>query len=570
MAAITMATVASVIQSVRTIDAQPPVIKLPTPPSLEGALAPNYWLSKAAKYMEGKVPGPGSMVVVNRYVYTGLQNGWIVEIRPDGRVRNILRMSTKKCGTVSLNEKDCGRPLGIRADRFQFLIVADAYKGIFKIHPRTGAFRTLVDASMGVKGQPLGFINDLAVARDGTIFFTSSSARHNRTSYLEIMLDGDSTGRVLLFDPRAAPPNQVRELISNLRYPSGLQLSRDETYLLIGEGARAKIHRAWIGHKHPKRGVIETFVDNLPGFVANIRLSPRNTYWVALSGSRSKQDPSLLDLYGDQPDKRRELMAMNRSAVLAKMPKNSLIVELDQSGKIIRSLHDPHGQQFSTISEIEEEYGILYLASVERNFVGLLDLRRLPSPALTPSQGGGSGPGPGGSGGDPPKEDNLEPFLNQVRKNTRSLSGNELQNIVIILVRRLVEALSEIRRVLNQASELRKDLTSLQQMFPNDTETSPATQNPLSETTWFDFGQEEGNGAGVRYGAGTTQWPFGTTMGGATMQESTTAATTTTVSTTTTEASTTTADTTTTATTEERTTTTEASTEPATTNPSAD
>ncbi|XP_076443101.1 adipocyte plasma membrane-associated protein-like [Babylonia areolata] len=559
---VAMVTVALNMNHVQMLDTQPHVVKLPTPPALVGVLSANHWLAKARRYAENKIVGPGSMVVVNRYVYTGLKNGWVVEVRPDGRVRGILRMSNKRCGTVSMDELACGRPLGVRADRYQYLVVADAYKGIFRINPRSGAFRTLVDASMLVNNKPLGYINDLAVSRDGTIFFTSSSAKYNRTSSLDILLEGESTGRVLVYNPREAPPKHVRELVSNLRYASGLQLARDESYLLIGEGGRAKIHRAWIGLNTPKRGTIETFAENLPGFVGNIRLSPRNTFWVALSGSRSKDAPSLLDLYGAQPERRRQLMAMKPSSVQAQMPKHGLVVELDQSGKIVRSLHDPHGLQYSAVSEVEEENGILYLGSLDRKFVGVLPLRRLPPPVMSSSPGEGStsdsGGGEGGAaGGTSPSNDKLETFLEQVRKNTRSLSGQALQDIVILLVRRLVEAVSEIRRVLAQANELRKDLNSLQNMFPNDTDSStspsssyggPTTQY-YQDTTWFDF---SGGGGGttmsaqtadptstVGFGAETTTEGF-TTSTDAQTSTATSEATTATTETTTTEAPTTT------------------------------
>ena len=38
------------------------------------------------------------IVPVTEYVYAGLQSGHVVEIVPDGRLRVILRMSTKECG----------------------------------------------------------------------------------------------------------------------------------------------------------------------------------------------------------------------------------------------------------------------------------------------------------------------------------------------------------------------------------------------------------------------------------------------------------------------------------------
>ena len=70
------------------------------------------------------------------------------------------------------------------------------------------------------------------------------------------------------------------------------------------------MNRVHVGNS-PKRGTIEPFSGNLPGFVDNIRLSPRGTYWVGLSSVRHKDAPSVLDRFGNLPSKRRELMAVS-------------------------------------------------------------------------------------------------------------------------------------------------------------------------------------------------------------------------------------------------------------------
>ena len=59
-----------------------------------------------------------------------------------------------------------------------------------------GRFRQLVNArGTRVNGKRLGFINDLAVASDGTIYFTSSSSKYTRAQYLDIILEGETSGR---------------------------------------------------------------------------------------------------------------------------------------------------------------------------------------------------------------------------------------------------------------------------------------------------------------------------------------------------------------------------------------
>src|SRR5690606_33934077 len=66
-----------------------------------------------------------------------------------------------------------GRPLGLDFAPSGALIVADVKKGLLSISPE-GQVTTLVDS---VDGVPLGFTDDVAVAADGTIYFTDASAK---------------------------------------------------------------------------------------------------------------------------------------------------------------------------------------------------------------------------------------------------------------------------------------------------------------------------------------------------------------------------------------------------------
>ena len=65
-----------------------------------------------------------------------------------------------------------------------------------------------------------------------------------------------------------------------------------------------------MSEKSPKRGQIETFAENLPGFVDNIRRNPRGNYWVGLSRVRHAGMPSVLDTYGDRPNMRGAIMGV--------------------------------------------------------------------------------------------------------------------------------------------------------------------------------------------------------------------------------------------------------------------
>lgn len=81
-------------------------------------------------------------------------------------------------------EQTCGRPLGMRFDRYGVnLLVADAYYGLLKVHTTTGTVSTLVSSKTGAFGVPFKFVNDLDIDRHGTIYFTDSSAKWDRRNH---------------------------------------------------------------------------------------------------------------------------------------------------------------------------------------------------------------------------------------------------------------------------------------------------------------------------------------------------------------------------------------------------
>ena len=46
-----------------------------------------------------------------------------------------------------------------------------------------------------------------------------------------------------------------------------------------------------------------------------------------------------------------------------------MIIELDQKGKIVQSLHDPTGEMVSSISSVLDTGDALYLGSEDKNYI---------------------------------------------------------------------------------------------------------------------------------------------------------------------------------------------------------
>jgi hypothetical protein len=145
-----------------------------------------------------------------------------------------------------------GRPLGFHViDDGKALLVCDSLKGLLRVElGPTGAITVLANslsASSSGAGPQLGgnshiinYANDLDVAKDGTIFFSSSTAsavmQHQdgfydtMRSFLLNMCCGDHTGRLLAYDPSTA---DTREIVSGLWYANGVTIAHDEKSVLV-------------------------------------------------------------------------------------------------------------------------------------------------------------------------------------------------------------------------------------------------------------------------------------------------------------------------------------------------
>ena len=131
----------------------------------------------------------------------------------------------------------------MRFDRYGTnLIVADAYYGILEVNPKARTISTLVPPNPGVDDEPFKFLNDLDIARDGTIYFTDSSSKWQRRFNKYAILEGDGTGRLLVYHPKTG---EVEALISGVHFANGVQLSPEGDYVLVAETGSARILR-WV------------------------------------------------------------------------------------------------------------------------------------------------------------------------------------------------------------------------------------------------------------------------------------------------------------------------------------
>lgn len=329
-----------------------PAVWVPPPaPEPVGVLAVNNALA-GVEVIAGDCPGPESVAVADDgSLFAGLADGRIVQVAADG--------STVRDVAIA------GRPLGMQFAPDGHLFVADARRGLIAVDPTTGVITTLADH---VDGAPINFADDLAVARDGTVYLSDASTKYPIGEDLSDLVEHRPNGRLLAHD---LGTGSTRVLLDGLHFANGVTLSPEQDYLLVAESGVYRVLRLWL--QGPRAGQREVFADNLPGSPDNITTSPEGLYWVALPGgpqARAATDPLM-----PHPLLRRALMRAPRS-LRERIPKVGYVLALNPDGQILLTLQDPNGSKYPFITSVLEHEGTLYLGSSDTHGIGVLPAPR--------------------------------------------------------------------------------------------------------------------------------------------------------------------------------------------------
>lgn len=242
-----------------------------------------------------------------------------------------------------------GRPNGLAFDASGTLFVADLQRGLLRVDV-DGSITVLADEA---GGEPLGLANELAVAADGTIYFSDTSTFEGN-SFLEL-LEGRPYGRLLRYQPQTG---QVDVLLENLYFANGVVLSPDEDFVLVAESYRYQITRYWLEGENA--GTVDLFVENLPGFPDNLSRDSDGNYWVALFAPRV----AFIDQIHAQPFLANQLAKLPEGLLnmMSTPPRYGLVAQLDAAGHLLHTLHDPQGDVFGVTTAVVQD-GYLYLGT---------------------------------------------------------------------------------------------------------------------------------------------------------------------------------------------------------------
>ncbi|XWS22218.1 hypothetical protein CRYUN_Cryun29cG0015500 [Craigia yunnanensis] len=262
------------------------------------------------------------------------------------------------------HEKWCGRPLGLRFNKESGdLYIADAYYGLLVVGPAGGLATPLATR---VEGKQILFANDLDIHKNGSIFFTDTSKKYNRVNHFFILLEGETTGRLLRYDP---PTKTTHGVLDGLAFPNGVQLSMDQTFLLFTETSNCRLMKYWL--EGPRTGTVE-LVAHLPGFPDNVRINDKGHFWVAIDCCRTPaqevlaHNPWMRSIYFRLPIK------MSILARMMGMRMFTVISLLNEKGEIMEVLEDRKGVVMKLVSEVREVQGKLWIGTVAHNHIATL------------------------------------------------------------------------------------------------------------------------------------------------------------------------------------------------------
>lgn len=177
--------------------------------------------------------------------------------------------------------------------------------------------------------------------------YCSDQANDNHREYMMLVLSGDASGRLMRYNPAT---KRVTVLENGLTFPNGLVLSHDNTHLLVAMTSPCRILKYWL--RGPRTGTFDTFAE-LPGYPDNIKRNSKGEYWVALGQEK-------IQLNGLQ----------KRAANLEPMLDHPIALRLSQEGRVLEVLD---GGIMTSISEVEERNGSLWLGSVVSPYVGVYE-----------------------------------------------------------------------------------------------------------------------------------------------------------------------------------------------------
>ena len=247
-----------------------------------------------------------------------------------------------------------GRPLGIETAGDGSLIVANAFTGLQRVDMNGD-----VTFLYGSENEDV-FANNLAVAKDGTVYFSEASRKFGAKKYRDTLdatlfdiMEHGAHGSVFSYDPESG---EVDTVIRNLSYANGVAISESGEFLLVVEMNEYRVLKHWLAG--PRKGKTEVLLDNLPGFGDNLKTGLNGRFWLGFAAPRN----AIVDRFSEQPFVRKLIQRLP-AFVRPEPEMRSHIIAFNGDGEILMNMHDPEAR-YPMLTGVLETQTNLYMTTL--------------------------------------------------------------------------------------------------------------------------------------------------------------------------------------------------------------
>jgi len=281
-------------------------------------------------------------------VFTGTEDGAIWRVSPDGaRVERVATIG--------------GRPMGIELEPDGRLLVCEADRGLVRVAPGSGSVETVLESTAGAR---LVLCNNAAIAADGTIWFSDSSAVHRLDHWRKDIAEATCTGRLLRLDPDGT----LTVVLDGLDFANGVVLAADESYVAVAESGACTVVRHWL--TGDRAGTRDLLVPELPGYPDNLSRGSDGLIWVAIAAPRVALAERIRR--GPQWVRRSSSKVPVR---LQPQPTRTVRVQAyDDAGALVHDVDLPP-DGYSFVTGVREHEGRVWMGSLLEPAIAFLDLR---------------------------------------------------------------------------------------------------------------------------------------------------------------------------------------------------
>jgi len=330
--------------SLQSCNIQPRAFTPSPMPELNGVLTTNNFLNTAERInLEGWY-GPEDIAtdsVGNLYCgvhasKTDFSLGRILKIDLNGKVSTF-------CNTESW-------VTGLHFDKHENLIACDVERGLISVNPQ-GEITVLADRDEN--GNRFLIPNDVDIASDGMIYFTNSSSKYNFSldNVRKIILESKPDGGLYKYNPLT---KSVTTLIDSTFFGNGVAVSQNDDFVLMADLAKYRVLKYHL--KGDRKGQVDIFLENLPGFPNGISRRKDGSFWLGFSTIRD----NTLDKIHPKP-KIKKLVYGLPKWMQPKQKKFGMMMHISETAEILKTFYDTSGKFVSEVSSIEENNGVLFL-----------------------------------------------------------------------------------------------------------------------------------------------------------------------------------------------------------------